>query len=111
MNGNFQNHARPAARDSTTRSVVDGRTEETSRTLHDVRAIDSIIQHTGLGFFDVNPTVCSAATRATRDEEQEEQCSEIHGEATWEPRGQRPEDPDRKPLDSFRDTGWNRESK
>ena len=95
MKGNFHNHQRDLWtnhrsdrpwKDSTTRSVVDGQTEGTPRTIHDVRAMCSILRHSGADMLDVDPhgtgrghPAHSGVTRATRDVEQEGQSSESHG--------------------------------
>ena len=95
MNRTFQNHERDLCTshrgdqlrgDSTARNIVDRQTVETSRTLLAVRAMCGILRHTGSGVPDVDSHGTTrgylagiAATGATRDEEQKEQCSEPPG--------------------------------
>ena len=99
MNGTFQNHERDPwtshqsdqpRGSSTTWNIVDDQTAETSRTLHVVRSMCCILRHTGRGFFDIDPhgttrghPACIAATRATRDEEQEKSNVANLVEAQW----------------------------
>ena len=72
--------------DSTAWNTVDDQTMETPRTLLVVRAMRGILRHPVSGTSDVDPhgtirghRACIAATGATRDEKQEEQCFEPSG--------------------------------